>query len=549
MSEEEQYQEYLRGLRETNDGKPSVQQLMQQNLATEGDINRGIENAASMMTGGLGTAIPKVWKTVAAALEGGLLGAAQSPDDRLAGFLTGGATQGGVSGVGSLLGKVGGAVAGGIKASGKQGAYNDAVRAGTSGEFLQQGAEDAAGKLRGQISQGEKNLRGALSPDGYTVNPDLVAKTFPNYAKRLAARRTDTVTTPIDSSTKYLDEVTQPGLGMQSVSRVERDLPSSETLYNEALTQGQLPLTQPVVRQGSQAQLPKGQQEMFAGPAQASMPYDELSGQVTSRQRAVNAANPSEQFAWQQQHGLPLKQVTETRTPMDAPESFGNLSQVEQYGLPLTQTRQVPAPQGRVNISPAQTRRLWKATNQASDFSPSDIMNPTAKAKSDEALALGDSIRREVYGKTPGAQQIMEQMGSDIQAKNYLSGKAVKRNPQTALSPATLGTNKIEKLMGIDQRVGSDLAEAGQRMSKARDLSKPLDVTKPLESALRVAERGAYSVAGSNVVQGTGRKIQSLKELLQGMKIPRAVQQSTVETDEDRELAEYNQYLKEMSGR
>ncbi len=110
MDEEQLYQEYLKQ-KQAGVEKPSVQDLMKQNLASEEQIARGLENAASVMSGGLTQAIPALGRSAlarigASAAEGGAMGAVQDKEDRLRGFLTGALAQGGMRGVGEGLGKV-----------------------------------------------------------------------------------------------------------------------------------------------------------------------------------------------------------------------------------------------------------------------------------------------------------------------------------------------------------------------------------------------------------------------------------------------------------
>jgi len=302
----------------------------------------------------------------AAGTEGAITGAAQSPEDRAKGAFVGAVTQGGSS----ILGEGSQAIRNWLSGASKQSKVNSAVKAGKSGEMLLGQADDAANKLRGEITGHEQELKGVLSPDGYEINPDMVADTFPRYAKKLEQKRP------------------------------------------------QVAVAKPAV---------------MTRAAQQEIPLEGLG----------------------------------------------------------TETVMQPAAQGRVPLSAAQTRRLWKGANKASQFSQSDIMNPVAKAKSESAEALGDTIRREVYGKTPEAQGVMEQMGQDIQAKNYLTGRAVQKNPHAALSAEKLGTKKMEALMDIDSRVGTDLAKTGERMSKARALSAPLELDTA--SLGRLAQRAGYA--------------------------------------------------------
>lgn len=57
--------------------------------------------------GALGKVAPALKGVIGSILEGGAMGAAQSPDDRLGGFLKGGGAQGALSGLGKALGKSG----------------------------------------------------------------------------------------------------------------------------------------------------------------------------------------------------------------------------------------------------------------------------------------------------------------------------------------------------------------------------------------------------------------------------------------------------------
>lgn len=366
------------GLIRTPEGRAqeSLRALDEQNENTNYGAAAG--NALAMGGGTLAKAIPQLAKMTgikglltrgaANLAEGASMGAAQSPDNRLKGAAIGGATQGVLAGGGALTGYIRDLLGKGAK----QAAVNKAVNQGKSGEMLLGQADSAANKLRGEISGHEAELGRALSPEGYEVNPDMIAKVFPNYAKKLEAKRPQ-----------------------------------------------------------------------------------------------VAVAQPREMTRAAQQE-IPL-------------EGLG------------TEIAMQPAAQGRVNIGPKQFRRLWKGANKASQFSYSDILNPSAKAKSEAAEALGDTLRREGYGKTPEAEPIMEMMGQDIQAKNYLAGKAVQKNPQAALSAEKLGTKKMEALMDIDRRVGTDLAETGRRMSTARDLTRPLELNT--ETLGRLAKRGAYATA------------------------------------------------------
>lgn len=364
---------YSPGQRRLEESKDMVNQM---GYNDPNKIQKGAENAVSVMSGGLSKAIPAMGKGamrfVTPYVEGGLQGAAQSPDDRIGGAVRGALAQGMFTNIGQGVS----GLANWLKGGAKQATVNQAVAQGKSGEFLTGQADDAANKLRQKIGEREAELGETLSPEGYEINPDMVEKTFPRYAKKLADKRG----------------------------------------YTE---------------------VPDG-----------------LGGTVLQK-----------------------------------------------------------AEQGRVPLSSEQTRRLWKGANKASNFNPSDALNPTARAKSEDALALGDSIRREVYGKTPQAEDVMEKMAEEIQAKNYLTSKAVQRNPQAALSSDRLGTNKMEVLMDVDKRISSDLAKTGQRMSKARDLSRPFEWAKPVESGGRMLERKAYDLAGAT--EPTARKIgMTLEEYL-----------------------------------
>lgn len=78
-------------------------------LANKEQISRALNNQLSLMAGGgLSKAVPALGSGIVSAIgEGGALGSAQSPDDRLKGFLTGGAIQGGAAALGKLAGKAG----------------------------------------------------------------------------------------------------------------------------------------------------------------------------------------------------------------------------------------------------------------------------------------------------------------------------------------------------------------------------------------------------------------------------------------------------------
>lgn len=123
MTEREEYEQYLR---ETGQKAPPAEEApgfwsreswdksaekMKQLYSDPNAVQQSLENSVGMMSGGLSKAIPAIGRGVgklfAPAIEGALVGAASTPEDRLRGFLTGGTVQGGVSGAGKVLGKVG----------------------------------------------------------------------------------------------------------------------------------------------------------------------------------------------------------------------------------------------------------------------------------------------------------------------------------------------------------------------------------------------------------------------------------------------------------
>lgn len=127
--------------------RKSAGQLVEETLATPEQITAGANNAAAMMTGGLSKAVPALGRgIVSGALEGGALGAAQSPDDRLKGFLTGGAIQGGMAGVGQALGKAGDI---GMQLAVGRKKYTPGV--GT--ELADQGLAGTRGMMKGQVEK------------------------------------------------------------------------------------------------------------------------------------------------------------------------------------------------------------------------------------------------------------------------------------------------------------------------------------------------------------------------------------------------------------
>lgn len=104
MSDEELYQQYLaeEEAKKTKSKTQIMSDIRSEAAAMTTPDNVGGAAANALTLGrGLGSGIFKQ------AAEGGLLGAAQSPDDRLKGFLTGGALQGGIAGVGKAVGKIG----------------------------------------------------------------------------------------------------------------------------------------------------------------------------------------------------------------------------------------------------------------------------------------------------------------------------------------------------------------------------------------------------------------------------------------------------------
>lgn len=160
--------------------RKSAQQYIQEGLATPEQINQGANNAASMMTGGLSKAVPALGKGILSAiLEGGALGAAQSPDDRLKGFLTGGALQGGMQGIGQALGKAGDI---GMQLATGRKKYTPGV--GT--ELANQGLAGTRGMMKGQV---EKRL-GAVGDDmqrAASAIPEIDSRTLGQELGKKAA--------------------------------------------------------------------------------------------------------------------------------------------------------------------------------------------------------------------------------------------------------------------------------------------------------------------------------------------------------------------------
>ncbi len=119
MSEAADRAEYEQYLRETGQSAPEAtapkapfdpRAYLNETYTPEA-MTAGANNAAAMMSGGLTKAIPAlgrgVAKFAAPFLEGGISGAAQSPDDRLSGMLKGGLTQGALSTAAKVAAPVG----------------------------------------------------------------------------------------------------------------------------------------------------------------------------------------------------------------------------------------------------------------------------------------------------------------------------------------------------------------------------------------------------------------------------------------------------------
>jgi hypothetical protein len=113
-SDRAEYEQYLK---ETGQAAKSKADIYK-GIKSEADarispenVGAAANNAAALMSGGLTEAIPALGKGVmkyaAPYLEGGVAGAAQSPDDRLGGFLKGGLIQGGLSTAGKIAGPIG----------------------------------------------------------------------------------------------------------------------------------------------------------------------------------------------------------------------------------------------------------------------------------------------------------------------------------------------------------------------------------------------------------------------------------------------------------
>jgi len=223
MSDEELYQQYLSELKAQRGISPYADTaaglMARSNQAVTGDpnaaspenIQRGADIAASMMTGGLSSAVPSLAKSAAGRLatpflEGGALGAAQDKEDRLRGFLTGGATQGGISTIGKAVGQIGDVA---MQTAVGRKKYTPGV--GT--ELANQGLIGTQGMMRGQTQ-----------------------RRLGEVGKRMGAIAED-IQQPIDSrriGREILDETTAPLTGGGVISPSSRDAGTIEQMQQFA---------------------------------------------------------------------------------------------------------------------------------------------------------------------------------------------------------------------------------------------------------------------------------------------------------------------------
>lgn len=204
MTEEQEYEQYLLdtgqhpsqqpapelpkhlqrgGLIRTPEGRAQEQlrALDEQNQAT--DYGAAMGNALAG-TASLGRAIPRLAGTIPGAIaEGASMGAAQAPEgDRLKGALLGGGIQGGMTGIGKLLGK-GGDVAMQIGVGRKK------FTPGVGTELADEGLIGTQGMMQRQTEKGLRRVGGEMSD---------VASQIPEIdARKIGQEMTGELTSPL----------------------------------------------------------------------------------------------------------------------------------------------------------------------------------------------------------------------------------------------------------------------------------------------------------------------------------------------------------------
>lgn len=175
MTEQEEYEQYLvetgqkkpvatataKPAYAREDGSLDPAAVMKATFGSETpDYGAAMNNALSVGGGTLAKAVPKLGGVLGGALEGGAMGAAQTPgsvEDKLKGFLTGGALQGGIGAVGKALGKVGDVA---MQTAVNRKKYTPGVGTG----LAEEGLWGTEGMLKGQVKRGLER-RGAEMRD------------------------------------------------------------------------------------------------------------------------------------------------------------------------------------------------------------------------------------------------------------------------------------------------------------------------------------------------------------------------------------------------
>lgn len=328
-------------------------------------------------------------------------------------------------------------------------------------------------------------LRELLTGVKGEVHPDMVAKVFPNYAKKLAEKQAiidhEIVRSPIAEGHYITD--TAPG-GQSAF-----DLASKE------VTQGA-----PIAADRSVAE---GAEQMglpFKGKNYSdTVPHDTLQPTLSGLKEADSVkVNP-------------------------IPSNAQDVDRVLGYqeALPIDNVVINEIRGGRVPLSGNQLLRLKRGADKAAGYSKSAApFQEAAASRNADAKRLGDIARTQIYDQAPGSEQLLGDMAKDIKLRKFL-GKKSESDP-VGLLKSKAGTTKDSMLAAADDVAGTNLRSYGDKIESAVDLQmRPKNLVNPLGVApelRKMATRGL--IKGGAVAQDAAG---GLGKLLGAAKAPEAL--------------------------
>ncbi len=321
-------------------------------------------------------------------------------------------------------------------------------------------------KLRGAIAKledliggkSEEAVRSAIAGKQVEVDPAMLKGYVPEkYRQTLLNRR------PVEYSTKpgpnygelFEGPVGQKNLPLENVSVTTTDLPSTRTLFNSRLQQEALPLS--VTKKGSAKATTPKQLDLFR--------KTEPTKTVTKKTVPVNdIPRPVEDFAWQEQYGLPLQTTQITRTPAlpNAAEELGEVAYQQGLPIPNVQKKVVDAP---VTINADVLLDPKRAADAGNYSKIQTMLDPIAKAQDESRKIAADYMRNKLY--EAGGKEALAEQSKQIVAKKFLD-RGLKKDPIKLLSSKE-GTLNRGLLGRVDEMLGNkDLVNFTDDLAKAQ---------------------------------------------------------------------------------